>query len=151
MNDFNARDIEKMFSNLCCSRCRNDFSADSLIVKQKIKNIYKRFIDYTLTNEFKIIVMTLLFGFLIIATLWALLFTAIAEDLTDKIDQVAKENEALTIKNEQLEYDNVRYKMMYEETYELFTSCVETQTWYEKFYYDNVDPYTGEIEGEYYE
>lgn len=120
-------------------------------MKKKIKNIYKRFIDYTLTNEFKIIVMTLLFGFLIIATLWALLFTAIAEDLTDKIDQVAKENEALTIKNEQLEYDNVRYKMMYEETYELFTSCVETQTWYENFYYDNVDPYTGEIEGEYYE
>ncbi|MDY6310394.1 MAG: hypothetical protein SPL73_02080 [Cyanobacteriota bacterium] len=40
MNDFDARDIEKMFSNLCCSRCRNDFSADSLIVKQKIKNIY---------------------------------------------------------------------------------------------------------------
>jgi len=34
-------------------------------MKKKIKNIYKRFIDYTLTNEFKIIVMTLLFGFLI--------------------------------------------------------------------------------------
>jgi hypothetical protein len=120
-------------------------------MKEKIKNGYKMFIDYTLTDEFKTIVMTLLFGSFVIVTCWALLFTAIAEDLTDKINQVAKENEALTIKNEKLEYDNVRYKMMYEETYELFTSCVENQTWYEDFYYDNVDPYTGEIEGEYYE
>lgn len=54
-------------------------------------------------------------------------------------------------KNIQLQNDNVRYKMMYEEAYELFITCQETNTWYEDFYYDNVDSYTGEIYGEYYE
>ena len=41
--------------------------------------------------------------------------------------------------------------MWSQEVYELFITCQETESWYEKFYYDNVDKYTGEIEGEYYE
>lgn len=45
----------------------------------------------------------------------------------------------------------IEYDTRYEETYELFTTCQESTSWYEQFYYDNVDPTTGEIEGEYYE
>ena len=59
--------------------------------------------------------------------------------------------EKLEAKYEELQSDYNRLEMWSQEVYELFITCQETESWYEKFYYDNVDKYTGEIEGEYYE
>ena len=35
MNDINSKDIKSMFSNLCCSRCKNDFSQNSIKIKKR--------------------------------------------------------------------------------------------------------------------
>lgn len=34
MKDFTQNNINELFSNLCCSHCRNDFTSDSLTVKE---------------------------------------------------------------------------------------------------------------------
>ncbi len=33
--EINSKDIKVLFSNLCCSHCRNDFTQDSLTLKEK--------------------------------------------------------------------------------------------------------------------
>ncbi|MBP3820431.1 hypothetical protein J6G99_02165 [bacterium] len=35
MKDDCSKDIKSMFSNLCCSRCKNDFSQESINIKKK--------------------------------------------------------------------------------------------------------------------
>ncbi len=35
MNDFCDKDIKILFKNLCCSKCRNDFTTGSLTVKRR--------------------------------------------------------------------------------------------------------------------
>ena len=40
MNSFNNKNIKELLSNLCCSKCRNDFDIDSVNVKSVEGNIY---------------------------------------------------------------------------------------------------------------
>ena len=40
MNSFNNKNIKELLSNLCCSKCRNDFDIDSVNVKSAEGNIY---------------------------------------------------------------------------------------------------------------
>lgn len=120
-------------------------------MKLKIKRYIKQFIDYTLTDEFKSIVMIFLLAISILAICWGAIMTAITEDLTNV---AIERGEKITELEKSVDYFNgeaARYKMISEEYYELFTTCQESSSWYEDFYYDNVDQYTGEIEGEYYE
>lgn len=35
----NEKNFKELFSNLCCSRCRNDFNLDDLEIKQKKDNL----------------------------------------------------------------------------------------------------------------
>ena len=35
MNDFCDKDIKNLFKNLCCSKCRNDFTIDSITIKEQ--------------------------------------------------------------------------------------------------------------------
>ena len=34
MKNYTEKDIKTLFSNLCCSKCRNDFTSDSITVKE---------------------------------------------------------------------------------------------------------------------
>lgn len=120
-------------------------------MKVKIKRTIKSFIDYTLTDEFKTMVMILLVGLTLLSICWGVIMTALTNDLTNV---AIENNKKITELESSVDYfsgEAARYKMISEEYYELFTTCQESTSWYEDFYYDNVDPYTGEIEGEYYE
>ena len=35
MKDITKNDIKILFSNLCCSKCKNDFNKDSIIIKEQ--------------------------------------------------------------------------------------------------------------------
>ena len=35
MKDFTQKDIKSLFSNLCCSRCKNEFTLDSIKILDK--------------------------------------------------------------------------------------------------------------------
>ena len=35
MENFSEKEIKTLFKNLCCSKCRNDFSAESITVKER--------------------------------------------------------------------------------------------------------------------
>lgn len=113
-------------------------------MKDKIKNILKKITDFTITEEFKLIIITLLTGLLILTFLYSWLITVMANDLVNVVNETKTENEKLTS-------ESIRYKMLYEEVYELYTNELENSSWYENFYYENVSPYTGKLEGEYYE
>ena len=39
MNKFDDRTINELFKNLCCSRCRNDFTKESLTIKEQERDI----------------------------------------------------------------------------------------------------------------
>ena len=39
MKDFTQKDIKTLLSNLCCSKCRNDFDIDSIKVIESDKDI----------------------------------------------------------------------------------------------------------------
>ena len=92
----------------------------------KIKSTIKNIIDYTLTDEFKAIVMIMLFCFVIISLFWAGIMTVLTDDLTTRTQEVVKENEELKVKNEYLVSELARYEMISEEYYELFYSCQES-------------------------
>lgn len=117
----------------------------------KVKRIIKDIIDWTLTDEFKALVMIFLVAISILAICWGALMTAITEDLTNLAIERAEKITELEKSIDYFSGEAARYKMISEEYYELFTTCQDTESWYEKFYYDNVDQYTGKIEGEYYE
>ncbi len=34
MSEFNPKEISNLFKNLCCSQCRNDFTSDSVSIKE---------------------------------------------------------------------------------------------------------------------
>lgn len=93
----------------------------------KIKSTIKNIIDYTLTDEFKAIVMIMLFCFVIISLFWAGIMTVLTDDLTTRTQEVVKENEELKVKNEYLVSELARYEMISEEYYELFYSCQESK------------------------
>lgn len=118
---------------------------------QKIKTCINQFIDYTLTDEFKTIVMLTLFLFATIGTFWAIISTTLVDEAIETLKEQQSKYEELETKYNVLETDFSRLKAWEEELYDLFSNCQTTNSWYEDFYYDNVDPYTGEIEGEYYE
>lgn len=120
-------------------------------MKQKIKKFIKIFIDYTLTSEFKSMVLLALFFFATIGIFWAIISTALVDEAIQTLNKQQDQYEELKLKYNTLQSDFSRLKMWEEELYELFTDCQSKTSWYEDFYYDNVDPYTGEIEGEYYE
>lgn len=40
MENFTNEDIEILLSGLCCSRCKNDFTYDSIKIKQNQGNVY---------------------------------------------------------------------------------------------------------------
>lgn len=40
MKKFKQKNIKTLFSNLCCSKCKNDFTADSLTIKRQEGKIY---------------------------------------------------------------------------------------------------------------
>lgn len=120
-------------------------------MKEKIKKYFKEFIEYTLTNEFKTMVMLLLFFFATIGVFWAIISTALVNESIDVLEQQQEKYEELEKKYETLQFEYNNQKMWNDELYELFTTCQNNKTWYEEFYYNNVEPYTGEIEGEYYE
>ncbi|MBP3847862.1 hypothetical protein J6I39_08965 [bacterium] len=40
MNEFVSKDIKNLFQNLCCSRCKNDFTSDSIIIKEREGDIF---------------------------------------------------------------------------------------------------------------
>lgn len=75
-------------------------------MKQRIKRI----IDYTLTNEFKIIVMVIMLCLIILFYMWNMLLISITEDLTQKIQIQTKEYEELNMQHSDLkkEYDYLR-------------------------------------------
>ena len=75
-------------------------------MKQRIKRI----IDYTLTNEFKIIVMVIMLCLIILFYIWNMLLISITEDLTQKIQIQTKEYEELNMQHSDLkkEYDYLR-------------------------------------------
>jgi len=35
MKDYTEKEIKSLFKNLCCSKCRNDFTTDSITVKER--------------------------------------------------------------------------------------------------------------------
>jgi len=35
MEQFTNKDIKTLFSNLCCSKCRNDFTVDDITIKEQ--------------------------------------------------------------------------------------------------------------------
>lgn len=39
MENFSEKDIKILLKNLCCSKCRNDFTSDSLTIKEREGNI----------------------------------------------------------------------------------------------------------------
>lgn len=39
MKNFDQKDIKSLFSQLCCSKCRNDFTFDSISIKEKCGSI----------------------------------------------------------------------------------------------------------------
>lgn len=83
----------------------------------------------------------------VIAVSWGYVMTVFTNDIKNVVIQ---KEEEITKLEEQVDYysgEAARQKMIAEEYYELFISGL----WYQDFYYDNVNPYTGEIEGEYYE
>lgn len=41
MKNFNDKEIKTLFSNLCCSKCRNDFNSDSITVKKQEGDLYR--------------------------------------------------------------------------------------------------------------
>lgn len=120
-------------------------------MKLKIKRYIKQFIDYTLTDEFKSIVMISLVCFTVCGFLFGVISTALVNETLDVATEQKEKYDKLEAKYEELQSDYNRLEMWSQEVYELFITCQETESWYEKFYYDNVDKYTGEIEGEYYE
>lgn len=120
-------------------------------MKLKIKRHIKQFMDYTLTDEFKSIIMIFLVAVSLLAICWGLIMTALINDLTNVAIEKNKEITELESSVDYFSSEAAKYKMISEEYYELFTTYQDTESWYKKFYYDNVDPYTGEIEGEYYE
>lgn len=120
-------------------------------MKLKIKKHIKQFIDYTLTDEFKSIVMISLVCFTVCGFLFGVISTSLVNETLDVATEQKEKYDKLETKYEELQSDYNRLEMWSQEVYELFITCQETESWYEKFYYDNVDKYTGEIEGEYYE
>lgn len=120
-------------------------------MKIKIKRYIKQFIDYTLTDEFKSMVMIMLLCFVACGLLFGIISTALVNEALNVATEQKENYDKLEVKYEKLQSDYNRLEMWSQEVYELFITCQETESWYEKFYYDNVDPYTGEIEGEYYE
>ncbi len=118
---------------------------------KKLKKLINNILNFMRTDEFKTMVVFLSLGIAFLAVVWGATMTVLTEDLTNVAIQLKEDNATLEEQAEYYNREKERYKMMYEETYELFTSCVEASNWYEDFYYDNVDPYTGEVQGEYYE
>ena len=91
--------------------------------------------------------MIMLFMFLCVSLFWGAICTVMTNDITEVATEQKEENIKLQAEYDKLSQEYARMKMAYEETYELFTTCQESTSWYEQFYYDNVDPTTGEIEG----
>ena len=83
-------------------------------MKAKIKSAIHDVIDYTLTNEFKSFVMITLFVFFVTGFVWATLSTAISKDLLNRLETLNTEYQELQVKNENLNSEYVRYKMIYE-------------------------------------
>ena len=75
-----------------------------------MKDRIKRIIDYTLTNEFKIIVMAVMFCLIILFFMGNMMLVSITDDLTKKIHIQEKEYEELKIKHDDLqeEYNCIR-------------------------------------------
>ncbi len=119
-------------------------------MKEKIKRYTKEFIDYTLTDEFKLIVITLLSVITIAAVLFGVIAGGITEKSIETLQEQQEKYEKLEKDYNNLQLDYNRLNMWNDELYELFYSCQNESSWYEDFYYDNVSP-SGEIEGEYYE
>lgn len=120
-------------------------------MKLKIKRHIKKFIDYTLTDEFKSIVIIVLVCFTICGLVFEIISTALVNEALDVATEQKENYDKLKVKYEELQSDFNRLEILSQEAYELFITYQETENWYEKFYYDNVDKYTGEIEGGYYE
>lgn len=55
----------------------------------------------------------------------SLTFYFVNQELQNEIKQQKEKLDILTKENEQINSDNVRYKMMYEEAKELFIDCAE--------------------------
>ena len=61
-------------------------------MKNKIKNTIKDIIDYTLTNEFKALVMIMLFMFLCVSLFWGAICTVMTNDITEVATEQKEEN-----------------------------------------------------------
>lgn len=55
----------------------------------------------------------------------SLTFYLVNQELQNEIKQQKEKLDILTKENKQINSDNVRYKMIYEEMYELFIDCAE--------------------------
>lgn len=87
-------------------------------MKLKIKKHIKQFIDYTLTDEFKSMVMIFLVAVSILAVCWGAIMTALTEDLTNV---AIERGEKITELEKSVDYfsgEAARYKMISEEYYE---------------------------------
>lgn len=100
-------------------------------MKSKIKENFKQFIDYTLTDEFKLLVMIFLVAVTISAVCWAALTTAITKNLTNTITE--KNNKIAELEKSVIYFssDAAKYKMISEEYHELITTCQDTISQYE--------------------
>lgn len=122
---------------------------------EKVKKIFKDSINAILTvirsDLFKTCITFASLIIAVIAVIWGATMTVLTEDLTNVVIQKDTEIQELEKEVQYFSGEASRYKMISEEYYELFIDCHSNCSWYEDFYYNNVDPYTGEIEGEYYE
>lgn len=75
-----------------------------------MKKGIKRIIDYTLTNEFKAIVMVVMFCLIILLFVGNMTLVSITEDLTKKVHIQAQDYEKLSIQHDDLqrEYNYLR-------------------------------------------
>ena len=81
-------------------------------MKLKIKRHIKQFIDYTLTDEVKSIVMIFLVAVTILAVCWGAIMTALTEDLTNV---AIERGEKITELEQRVDYfsgEAARYKMI---------------------------------------
>lgn len=112
-------------------------------MKNKIKNNFKKFIKYISTSEAKTIIIMVLFGFLMFIIFWFNLFIVMQKDILQKVKLLETENINLKETVKQLNYDNTKCSIMYDDLYDVYM-------YYEDFYYKHIEnPYSGEMDGDY--
>lgn len=122
-------------------------------MKTKIKKVFKNFINYTLSSEFKAIIVIVL----LICLAYSLLYSSIMnsatremsltiEEQTKKINTLNNEINSLKEQNEIILFRNSYLKSYNEELYEAFKECEGKKACIEAAYIDDIQNYSSEVE-----